>query len=126
VKIIVLSHEKLADYIVECAEYFLGKTGDVVSIGLSLGDNPDDYEEMLTCMLAEIDEQVLFICDIKSGTPYNTACKLSFANSDIRVLYGMNLAMIIECLSNRNEMDVNELVHHIIKIMPKSFGTFEL
>jgi mannose/fructose-specific phosphotransferase system component IIA len=108
----------------QTAEIFLGKTEDVSAVGLYEGDSPEDFEEMLLKLVGKDDEQTLFLCDIKSGTPFNSACRFSHGRKNISVLYGMNLAMVLECITSRSEMNVHSLAERIVGMMSKTYGAF--
>jgi mannose/fructose/sorbose-specific phosphotransferase system IIA component len=121
-KIIIVSHGNLAQNMLEAAEMFLGKEENVIAAGLYEGDSPEDFEETLLELIGRDDEQVLFICDIKSGTPFNAACRLTLGRPNIGVLYGMNLAMVLECMTSCVEMDTHSLVDYVVDLMPKTYG----
>ncbi len=123
-RIVLASHSGLAKAMLEAAEMFLGKQENVGVIGLYPGDSPDDFEdefrEVVKC--GQEKEECLILCDIISGTPFNIASKISYKNERIKVIYGMNLPLIVEVLSNREEMGLDELCEDAMLKAAESYG----
>lgn len=123
-RIILVSHEKFASETLHTAQAFLGPAENVGVLELQLGDSPEDFETDLRALVEKRapGEEALILCDLRSGTPFNVASKVSYQDDSISVIYGMNLAMVMEALGVRDDMPLAELTRHIISEMPKTYG----
>ncbi len=123
-KIVLVSHETLATHMLATAEAFLGAHDENYALELRFGDSPDELEDALRAVADEGDSsaQMLVLCDIMSGSPFNVASKVSYGNDRMRVVYGMNLGMVMEVMSNRDDMDAEELARHVVDLMPTTYG----
>lgn len=123
-QLIIVSHETLASAIVKTAEMFTGPAEDVGILQFQAGDSPDDFEDDLRAMVGErkAGEETMILCDLFAGTPFNVASKVSYQDDTIRVLYGMNLAMVVEAVLGRQTMSMDELTDSIMSQLPDSYG----
>lgn len=56
------------------------------------------------------------MCDIWGGTPFNQASRIVAKHPDrMALIAGMNLPMLIECYTTRNNMKLDELVKHLVQ-----------
>lgn len=126
-RLILVSHETFASAVLETAEMFLGPSENVGVLQLRAGDSPEDFEDDLRALVEQRDEgeEVLILCDLRSGTPFNIASKVSYQDDTIQVIYGMNLAMVCEALNDRDDMVLDELVEEIMAQMPETYGIGE-
>jgi PTS system mannose-specific IIA component/PTS system mannose-specific IIB component len=58
-----------------------------------------------------VNDQVLIMCDLKGGTPYNESYKYYLCHKkSVRIVYGMNLPMLIETgVSLSSTHDIEQL-----------------
>lgn len=127
-RIVLASHHGLAKAMMETAEMVLGKMDNTGAVGLYPGTHPDDYlEELKEAVDKRAEgEPVLIICDLLAGTPFNVASRISFGNDDIKVIYGMNLGMVVEAFIGREGMTLDELTNHLMTQMPVTYGVVRL
>lgn len=123
-RLIIVSHETLASSILKTAEMFTGPAGDVDILQFQAGDSPDDFEDDLRALVAKRkeNEDTMILCDLFAGTPFNVASKVSYQDDAIRVLYGMNLAMVVEAVLSKDTMTMDELTESIMSQLPDSYG----
>lgn len=123
-QLIIVSHETLASAILKTAEMFTGPADDVGILQFQAGDSPDDFEDDLRALVQKRNagEETMILCDLFAGTPFNIASKVSYQDDTIRVLYGMNLAMVVEAVLGRESMTMDELTDSIISQLPTSYG----
>lgn len=123
-QLIIASHETLASAILKTAEMFTGPADDVGILQLQSGDSPDDFEDNLRTLVnrRKDGEKTMILCDLLAGTPFNIASKVSYQDDTIRVLYGMNLAMVVEAILGRDSMTMDELTDSIISQLASSYG----
>lgn len=87
--------------------------------------SPDEFESRLRG-IAECGEEVVIICDLVGGTPYNRACVISHGNDQVKVVAGMNLAAILEAaLSVGDGSGASEIVNLLCSSVPGGVGFFE-
>ena len=113
--LIVMSHGKLACEIMESAKMILGdiKNYEIVSML-----DEDGFEITSKKLQKSIDKlgtkDILILVDLYGGTPFNIANIFLQKRDNIRLISGMNLAMILEYFSSNTE-NLDVLVNEIIK-----------
>ena len=61
-------------------------------------------------------KETLFLVDLFGGSPYNAAARLAFGNSNIEVVTGVNVPMLLELLDARESVEnIKELVRIAIE-----------
>lgn len=123
-QLIIASHEKLASAILATAEMFTGKAENVQVLQFFPGDSPEDFEDDLRGLIAkrQAQEQTLILCDLFAGTPFNVSSKVSYQDDSICVMYGMNVAMVVEAILSRQGHTARSLAESIVTQLPESFG----
>ena len=67
--------------------------------------------------LAEKCGEVVVFCDLMGGTPFNQAMMAGATTPGVRVVTGVNLPMLLECMSVRDEgVSAEELVQTALEI----------
>ncbi|MEQ9764138.1 PTS sugar transporter subunit IIA [Streptococcus jiangjianxini] len=102
-KIIVLAHGNFPSGILSSLELIAGKQEDIVGINFLASMSSDDLQNQLLSALGD-SKRILILTDLLGGTPFNIASTLSISEEDreIKVLSGLNLAMLIEAAFSRN------------------------
>ena len=115
-KIVLVSHSKFSVGALKAAEMIIGETPGVAAFGLHPGMDGDGLIAKVVEWLdstGDPEEEVLVLSDLFFGSPFNAMCALM----NERKLYhvtGMNLAMIIEAISNKDDFDsAKELAEQI-------------
>ena len=104
VGIILASHGGFAEGIYQSGEMIFGKQENVKACILKPSEGPDDIRKKMEDAIASFDdpEQVLFLIDLWSGTPFNQASKLFAEHKDTwAIVTGLNLPMLIEAYGAR-------------------------
>lgn len=111
VGIVLASHGKFAEGILDAAQMLFGEVEQVACVSLQPGMSPEDYQGCLAQAAEEVDtgEGSIILCDILGGTPSNRA---AFLMSRMNVVAGINLALFIELLGQRldGELNITDLV----------------
>ncbi len=99
--IIVGTHGRFAEGILESLKMILGEQKNVKSVTLVPGEGPDDVIKKYEAAIREMDceDGVLFLNDLFGGSPYNAACRLAISNEKYGIVTGVNLPMLIEMAS---------------------------
>ena len=84
VGIILASHGGFAEGIYQSGEMIFGKQENVKACILKPSEGPDDIRKKMEDAIASFDdpEQVLFLIDLWSGTPFNQASNLFAEHKD--------------------------------------------
>lgn len=115
ISILLVSHGNLAAAMLESAEMIVGKQPDVYVFGFQPTEAPETLFERLEEALNTLHPQdVLLLSDIRSGTPFNVAGSL-MQTYGFRHISGVNLAMLIEALTQRYELGMDELCAELME-----------
>ena len=92
VGIILASHGDFATGIYSSACMVFGEADDVIPVTFHNGETPDDLRAKIQEAVAKLEdpENVLFMCDLFAGTPYNQIFLLSADHPGWAVVTGMN------------------------------------
>ena len=103
VGIIVISHGPFSKALIESAQMVYGKQEKVKAIALEAGVSMDSLRNKINNIIKEFKvNEVLIMVDLLGGTPYN-ASSIEMGNSNINVITGLNMPMLLEALLFRNE-----------------------
>ncbi len=120
VGIILASHGEFANGILQSGSMIFGEQENVKAVILKPSEGPEDIRAKMEKAIATFDdpEQVLFLVDLWSGTPFNQANFLLDGHEDSwAIVTGLNLPMLIEAYAARMSMDTaHEVAKHITKI----------
>ncbi|MGH2275488.1 PTS sugar transporter subunit IIA [Streptococcus uberis] len=126
IKIIVVAHGQFSNGILSSLELIAGKQENVVAIDFLSGMSSDNIRCSLEASLEEV-EQALILTDLLGGTPFNVASTFSvnYADKEIKVLSGLNLAMLMEAVFSRDICDnLEELTEKVISSAQKGIVDF--
>lgn len=103
VGIILASHGAFAEGIKESAQMIFGNQDKFEAVVLKPSMGPDDFRANLEAAIERLDcDEVLFLCDLWGGTPFNQSSAVLDGHEDKwAIVAGLNLPMVIEALSER-------------------------
>lgn len=127
--IIVGTHGRFAEGILESLKMILGEQKNVKSVTLVPGEGPDDVVRKYEAAIQEMDcaDGVLFLNDLFGGSPYNAACRLAINNEKYGIVTGVNLPMLIEMASAQMAYggeDIKELMEKAVEAGKNGTQTF--
>ena len=103
VGIIAISHGPFSRALIKSVEMVYGKQDKVEAISLDPGESVETLKNRINEIIKEFQvDEVLVMVDLLGGTPYN-ASSLEIENSNINVITGLNMPMLLEILPFRNE-----------------------
>lgn len=124
-KLVLAGHGNYASGVASAVSMLSGNEEAVSFVGFTPIVSPDEFESRLRGV-AECSEEVVIICDLVGGTPYNRACVIAHGNDQVKVVAGMNLAAILEAaLSVGDESRASEIVDLLCSSVPGGVGFFE-
>jgi PTS system mannose-specific IIA component len=103
-RIVIAGHGSLPAALLATAELICGEIPDATVAGLGASETPDHYAEVLRAAIdrdAGAAGQVLVLCDLLGGTPYNVAAAIARRSPRVICLAGANLPMVVEALVER-------------------------
>lgn len=107
VGIILASHGGLADGALSSGQMIFGQQEDVFAVTLTPDMGPSDFRARLEEAIASLSstEHVLFLVDLKGGTPYNQVRTLfdEDPHEDWVALTGLSLPMLLSAYESRYE-----------------------
>lgn len=108
-KLILMSHGYMAKETRQSAKMIVGDILDAAVVSMTEEDGLSGTQEQLMTILEEIGQQpALVIADLKGGTPCNVATMAMSIKDNLRVISGLNLAIVLEAAMSPIE-DIDEL-----------------
>lgn len=107
--ILIVSHGKFAEGLIDAARLISGEQEKIESIGLFEGDNLDDLTAKIEQAITRLDDGsgVIVFVDMFGASPSNIVSRL--IDKNIIAITGVNLPMILEILSLRDSMSLREI-----------------
>ena len=115
INIILASHGSLAEGMVDSVSMLYGKPECFHSVCLSAEDVAEAFGERIESLL-DLNVDNIILTDILGGTPFNQGMLLSERYSNVRVVAGMNLGMILELLMQREVLSLSDCVDYIVNV----------
>lgn len=111
INLILISHGSLAAGIREAAEMILGEQENLEVFGVFPGDTLEAFSSRVEKAIRNFadPENTLILSDLPCSTPSNTAMMMVLKHH-VQTLSGFNLPMVIELLSMRSEIGMEELL----------------
>ncbi len=108
--LVIASHGRLAEGLIDAAKLIWGDVSHVVGVGLQPGITPETFGEQLAeaARAADDGEGVLLLADLRGGSPFTRAC-LASRELECPVVAGANLAMLLQALNSRADSSSTEL-----------------
>ena len=106
---IIVTHGYLADALKDAACSILGKLEGVYTMTVSTLPAPEIYNQMKRIVDEGSSDKFLVLASLKGGSCWNAGLKLARENSNVQVVSGVNLAMIISILNKRETVPFAEL-----------------
>lgn len=124
-RLVLAGHGHYASGVASAVAMLSGKEEAVSFVDFTQVVSPDEFESRLRDV-AECGEEVVIVCDLVGGTPYNRACVVAHGNDQVKVVAGMNLAAILEAaLSIEDGLKVSEVADLLCASVPGGVGFFE-
>lgn len=103
VGIIAISHGPFSKALIKSVEMVYGKQDKVEALSLEPGESMESLKNKINEIIVGFQvNEMLIMVDLLGGTPYN-ASSIEIENSNINVITGLNMPMILESLLFRNE-----------------------
>ncbi|MBC1492427.1 hypothetical protein HB825_10375 [Listeria booriae] len=114
VGILVTTHGMMAAGVIDSGAMIVGKQIHVEHISLT-DTGIENYIQRLTKLLHNMRtdyKELLILCDLKSGTPYNECFRYILqhgCDNEIKLIAGLNLPMYLETVLASRDMSLEDL-----------------
>lgn len=111
VGVVVITHGMMAEGILDSVQMIMGEQEQLTSLGLMSDMDIENFKELVYEKIKEVDQGkgVLAFVDLFGASPFNSAganlTRLSEEETDLRVVTGVNLPMLLETMNARNYME---------------------
>ena len=118
--IIVGTHGEFANGVLESAQMILGEdlvNGGVRAVVLKRGEGPENVIEKYKAAIADLGnpERVLFLNDLRGGTPYNAASTLAVGDENYGIVAGVNFPMLIGMIQEQMTDDGSATIKELME-----------
>ncbi len=112
ISVIIGTHGVFSEEILKSAEMIFGSQENVGSVTFKPGEGIDALVGKYNNLINELDSKdgVLFMVDLFGGSPFNAASIIAMKNSNMEIVTGVNLPMILEVLGSREFSTLPELL----------------
>lgn len=94
--IIITGHGKFGEGLKTSLDLIVGNFDFVKSIDFTEGKSPDVLKKEIEECIKTSEKKVYIFTDLLGGTPFNISSELAFKNSNVEILCGTNLPMLVE------------------------------
>ena len=122
--ILIVTHRRLGDALIEAAEFILGTRPEaLVSVSIDLNESADALRGKISDGIKKVKSEhgVLILTDMFGGTPSNLSYSF-LEEGHIEVISGVNLPMLIQVASTRDKMNLEELAVKLEEFGKKSIS----
>ena len=122
--VLVVTHCRLADALIEAAEFILGERPEaMVPLSIDLNENADKLRNKIADGIKKLksDDGILILTDMFGGTPANLSYSF-LEEGRIEVISGVNLPILIRAASARKNQDLSELAANLESFGKKSIS----
>lgn len=102
-KIVVSCHGNVAIELIKSAEMIVGEIGDIFPVSFMPGEGREDLLQKYSESLNSNKDDVIFLCDLFGGSPYNAAIEYVFSH-DSDVIAGVSLPLLIDVVELRERL----------------------
>jgi PTS system mannose-specific IIA component len=120
--LVIVTHAQLGDALLEAAEFISGsRPQGIVAVSIDLNQNVDRLREKVAAGIKKVnrDSGVLVLTDMFGGTPSNISYSF-LEESQIEVLSGVNLPILVHAIENRDKMTLPDLASSLESLGKKS------
>jgi mannose PTS system EIIA component len=112
--VVIVTHGQLANELVAAAEMIIGEIVHITAVSIGWHDDVDAAREEIERAIERVkgDNGVLLMTDMFGGTPTNIAATF-LGSSEIEVVTGVNLPMVIKCASQDKDDTLADLAQRV-------------
>jgi len=122
--IVIVTHCQLGEALIGAAEFIIGSQPESLeSVSIDLNENAEKLRNKISQGIKNVkgQEGVLILTDMFGGTPSNLSYSF-LEEGRIEVLSGVNLPILIQAVSMRKKMKLDELAANLESFGKKSIS----
>jgi mannose PTS system EIIA component len=121
--LVLVCHGKMAEGLIDAMQLITGEQKAVRGVGLYEIEGVEDLLSKIQNAVDEVDsgEGVLILVDLFGASPFNASARLvlSSPGKALEVVTGLNLPMLVELVTRREDMSLTEAVELVLKVGPE-------
>ncbi len=122
--LVLVSHGKLAEGLIDAMQMITGQQEAVRAIGLLETEDVEGLMDKILQAVNDVDsgDGVLIMVDLFGASPFNASARLALTYPEraLEVVTGVNLAMLVELVVQREGMSLNDAVELVLQVAPES------
>ncbi|MBC1410371.1 PTS sugar transporter subunit IIA [Listeria welshimeri] len=113
--IFVCTHGNAAKELIQSAEMICGKQENTSFVPFEVNESAENLQGKIVAELAKLDvtEGVLFLTDLKGGTPFNVLVRLLENFTEVELLAGVNIPLLLEAFLSREILTLKDLASQV-------------
>ena len=126
-EVILVAHGRLATELKNSLNMIYGETPQFHAVEYLVGEGFDTVKDKLEAQLAQLGSNVLIMCDIFGGTPFNAACAVAMTHKDraIEVIAGVSMPLALEAAVAIAGDDVESIAKSLVESSKEMVRRFE-
>jgi PTS system mannose-specific IIA component len=111
---VIVSHGQVANELVAAAETVIGTLNHITAVSIGWNDDVETAKDEIARAIKKVSDGsgVLLLTDMFGGTPTNISA-MFIGNSEIEIVTGVNLPMVIKLASQSKEMSLSEMAKEV-------------
>lgn len=130
VDIIITGHGRFASGVASGIELIFGPQDMLDTVEFLDGETKTELDAKMDAALARHAgaDGILVLCDVLQGSPFQSAAERAQRSEGVRVVYGANMAMALECVARAMNGDValDELADAVVAAAREQVGVFRV
>ena len=126
-KIILTAHGELSSALLYSVGMIAGQQDpeQVAAVNFYPNDSLDTLKDRLEEQIKKFDPEnnhIIVFCDLKSGSPFNASVILSKTYSNLTIVHGMNLPMLLEIILMKDMYASKEDLIPVVEMCKETVG----
>lgn len=115
IAVLVCTHGQSAKELINSSEMICGSQENVKYVSFEIIESPDKLRFKIIEEINSLDlsEGLLFLTDLRGGTPYNVISLIINKDVNAEMLSGVNIPMLIETFLSRSSLGLQQLVQKV-------------
>lgn len=125
--IIITGHGEFATGLYSSLTMIAGKLDDVACVTFTHNESEIDFKDKLIATIATMQgcDEIIIMCDLLGGSPFKQAATLSIDDTRLKVIYGVNLGMLLELSIARNTpQTTDQIINKMIDNGKRNIGLY--
>ncbi|MGJ6896342.1 PTS sugar transporter subunit IIA [Listeria monocytogenes] len=113
--IFVCTHGNAAKELIQSAEMICGKKENTSFVPFEVNESAENLQAKIASEVAKLDltEGILFLTDLKGGTPFNVLVRLLRNFDAVELVAGVNIPLLLEAFLSRETLSLKELANQV-------------